>query len=623
MPATVMITPSQNVDLHEGGIGKRGGTAKVNSTVLAGTPAINGLYQFRTIAGATTIMAGTSGGKILKDADATPTELKTGLTASSFYDFITYNNKVYITVYKSTTAQVPQKWDGSATSSTDIGVPVACAAALAGAGAGSVDDGTHSYKITFTTAAGETYGGTVSNIVTVADKSTNGKVALTGVQKGPTGTTSRKIYRTVAGDTGDYKLVDTIADNTTTTYTDNIADAALGATVPSSSTAQTVPSDWGTYFPKQLVVHGYGNSERLWAFAVPGKQNWIYITPNNDGSSDADFSQATILTLYIETKDGFGLVGGMEFNNKLLVFGKQETFIIDDVDINTNNWGYVKAPWSGGAGSHRLIVPTPNDIICMQENGEIYSVVGAQQYGEARLASISRPHYIHVWIKNNIDLTKYEQFYAIYDPKKQAVRFFMMRKNVSVIDTCLSYYVDLGIWGPPESNQSYASGFSSASSALVRSAVGEYNVYTGGNAGFIWKLNQATKSDDGNGYTGAFRTPHLSFEQDEVGLARIKKRFDNGRFIGLTKGSYNINIMALVDGSDSSTTAVSLTGGGAVLGSFVLGTDTLGGNDILDKDFNIGMVGKRLGLEFSNSAVGQDFFISQIMVDFVTLGALP
>jgi hypothetical protein len=69
-----------------------------------------------------------------------------------------------------------------------------------------------------------------------ADSSTTNRVAMTGIALGPTGTTSRKIYRTTAGGS-QLKLLATIADNTTTTYTDAIADGSLGANVPTSDTS--------------------------------------------------------------------------------------------------------------------------------------------------------------------------------------------------------------------------------------------------------------------------------------------------------------------------------------------------------------------------------------------------
>jgi parallel beta-helix repeat protein len=103
---------------------------------------------------------------------------------------------------------------------------------------GAVTIGTHSYKVTFVTANGETTGGTVSSQVNVTTGGTQ-TVPLTAIPTGPAGTTQRKIYRTVAGDTGNYLLLTTLADNSTTTYNDTTADGSLGAAAPASNTATT------------------------------------------------------------------------------------------------------------------------------------------------------------------------------------------------------------------------------------------------------------------------------------------------------------------------------------------------------------------------------------------------
>lgn len=107
--------------------------------------------------------------------------------------------------------------------------------ALAGSGAGNVENGAHRYVVTFVTASGETQAGDISAAVTVADKTVNGKVALSAIPIGGSLVTSRKIYRTVAAGSV-YLLLTTLADNTTTTYTDNTADASLGAEAPSTNT---------------------------------------------------------------------------------------------------------------------------------------------------------------------------------------------------------------------------------------------------------------------------------------------------------------------------------------------------------------------------------------------------
>lgn len=114
--------------------------------------------------------------------------------------------------------------------------PTALTAALAAPAApGNVENGAHRYKVTFVTADGETEAGDASAAVTVADKTVNGQIALTNIPLGGSVVTARKVYRTAAAGTT-YLLQSTISDNTTTTATDNVADASLGAAAPSTNT---------------------------------------------------------------------------------------------------------------------------------------------------------------------------------------------------------------------------------------------------------------------------------------------------------------------------------------------------------------------------------------------------
>lgn len=112
--------------------------------------------------------------------------------------------------------------------------PGAPTVALAGNGAGNLDTGVaYTYRVTFVTADGETDGGTVSS--SVSPTAGDGQVALSAIPVGGSAVTSRKIYRTEGGGTT-YKLLTTLANNTATTYTDNVADGSLGAGIPSTNT---------------------------------------------------------------------------------------------------------------------------------------------------------------------------------------------------------------------------------------------------------------------------------------------------------------------------------------------------------------------------------------------------
>lgn len=102
------------------------------------------------------------------------------------------------------------------------------------AGAAGAYTGTVTYRQTFVTADGETEGSPVSSSITVAAKKITVTLAVSPNPK----VTSRKLYRTVDGGTQE-KLLATIADNVTTTYSDEALDGTLGADVPTNATAVT------------------------------------------------------------------------------------------------------------------------------------------------------------------------------------------------------------------------------------------------------------------------------------------------------------------------------------------------------------------------------------------------
>ena len=127
----------------------------------------------------------------------------------------------------------------------ELQVPRAPVAALVATASGNVTNGAHTYKVTCLDAEGETIPSLVSNSVTV--DASHKQVTVT-LPLGGTGTTSRKIYRTAAGGTA-YLLLATLADNTTTSYTDNIADASLGAAAPGVNLTGSSP-----LFPVKALV---------------------------------------------------------------------------------------------------------------------------------------------------------------------------------------------------------------------------------------------------------------------------------------------------------------------------------------------------------------------------------
>ena len=109
--------------------------------------------------------------------------------------------------------------------------PSVAAMAFTLGGPGNVNSGTHRYAVCFYTSKGTTYMSADYVDVVITDNTANGQVLFTGI---PISTDplviGRKLFRSKGGGSTTTKnFVVTIADNTTTTYTDNIADASLPA----------------------------------------------------------------------------------------------------------------------------------------------------------------------------------------------------------------------------------------------------------------------------------------------------------------------------------------------------------------------------------------------------------
>jgi hypothetical protein len=105
---------------------------------------------------------------------------------------------------------------------------------------GSLGVGAYYYAVTFIIGGSETIPSPISNTITTT--SGNKTIPLTNIPLGPYGTIARNIYRTNVGGSTLYLLngtANTIADNTTTTLTDNYADSTT-TLPPTTSTAYNI-----------------------------------------------------------------------------------------------------------------------------------------------------------------------------------------------------------------------------------------------------------------------------------------------------------------------------------------------------------------------------------------------
>src|SRR3989304_1600307 len=123
----------------------------------------------------------------------------------------------------------------------------------------------------------------------------------------------------------------------------------------------------------------------------------------------------------------------------------------------------------------------------------------------------------------------------------------------------------------------------------------------GSDRGTVYRLDEETRSNAGTAYNGQFQTPHtdLSFADQSLGTKR--KMGDFLELVVEPKGNWNLSVDILWDGQITETVQFNMGESGSSLGSFVLDTDVLAGDQVLNKKRRITGGGRRISSGFRNS----------------------
>lgn len=396
----------------------------------------------------------------------------------------------------------------------------------------------------------------------------------------------------------------------------------------STSNLTNPATDWGAGDqPTQLLVHGKGNSERLCAFGSADQPEAFYLSANG---SDNFVTGVVKISIKESTGDG-GIIGGVDFGDNLIMYSKRRPYILTDDSLTVTDWGYTSAQFDGGVSNWRLICKTPNDVICMTDDMDIYSITAVQSYGDYKAASIARPSFIDTWIKDNCKVAQIAKSHMIFDPIRRAVLIFMVSNNSTnnEVDICLPLYIDRPVetaWGVPLDNVTYACGYDASCAAVVKKSAGVYAIYTGDYDGFIWELESGL-TDDSNAFYSGLILPYVSADN-----VRIKKIWDNLWIVAIPYADTTLSVRVWMDGhlivgesnlvTESGDFLLTEDGYYLVTEEEQLWNLTFSINvDLVEDMTNLGEEGKRIKIEIFNDSATSDYLLSQVLLDFRNLGA--
>jgi hypothetical protein len=199
------------------------------------------------------------------DGPKTFTTRATTLSSTATYRMKNFRDRLYIV----NGVDANRKWNGSIVTLMGLVAPAGAATAAVGA-AGAVTGTGYTWKVTFVSATMESNAGPASNSINLTAQ----RADLTSVPTSADGqVTARRIYRVLSGGT-QYKFVGEIADNVTTTFTDNIADSGLGADVPVDKNVPPICTFIESFKSRLWLAGDANNPRRLYYSEVFEPEAW-------------------------------------------------------------------------------------------------------------------------------------------------------------------------------------------------------------------------------------------------------------------------------------------------------------------------------------------------------------
>lgn len=585
---------AQNVIFSDGAVATREGTTQLNTTAV-GSFACDGLFTRRADDGAETMVAffGGLGYTLGTTTFTTIPSAQSVFTAGRRIGSTQYQNHIFFGNGDST----PYKYNGSAF--TRHGVPAATGAVsvATGSGAGDLSAGDYQYKVTYVnSAAVEGDVGTASVDVTVAVSSS---VEITDIPTAPQshGVNARRIYRTDAGGTV-FKYVAEINDNTTTTYTDTLADAELGVDAPSDK-GEPPNYSVAVYHQNRLFVNDDGNPNFLWYSDL--EEPYTFQTTNffkiGDAASD--------------------LIKGLAVHqNNVVIFCENSQWILYMPSTTPSDWRLIRV--SSSYGSLSPFAPFRYDdklMFAAMQNSKLVgfaAIVGSTVDPGATVLDT-------MIIGSDLKSNKIEpEIFDIQESNLGDITSIVYQNKAYIAATK----------GNGETANNYVFVFDFSVQRVTKNQRAVWSLWKGVNArdwtiydnklyfgtsldeGFVYEANADTYSDNGTAIDSYFWTKEFAGRGGEENFI---KDFRRVKMLVDQAGVYDMNIAVRVDSESTAgglVFPIDLTPGGSIWGSFTWGVSKWGGGRDQDEKeiFLNGLAGRRIQFKFANqNTSGQRF----------------
>mgnify|MGYP001582811903 CR=1 FL=1 len=579
-----------NIVYTNGAAETRGGTSKLNTTSI-GSFAGDGLYTRHDNTGTETmvVFAGTYMWQLTGSTTFTTVPSATSVfTAGVRVATTEYENKMFI----GNGFITPRKYDGTYFTRHGVPAPTATATVVTGA-AGAVPIGDWVYVYTYVNSA--SVEGNVSPVAATFTVAASSVVSLTAIGVAPQshGVSSRRVYRATTT-AGPFKLVGTIADNTTTTFTDTTGTATTNAPTDNGE-----PPNYSTIvsFQNRLFCNDAANPNYVWysESLEPYTFGALNFLPIGDAS--------------------FDLVRGLAvYNNGILVQCENALYLIYMASTTPTDWSVIKllsqygskSPFGSFLYDNKCMVPAMQN----SKFAGFAAVMNQAVTSERSALTTSIASSDRTSDKIEPDVLLIQQAYASrissFVFKNKA--YVAVPYGVSATDNSRAYVFDF--------SRSSISGQEFSWEPVTGITPSQFTAY-GGNlyyldaaaTGFVNQMETTSYSDNGTAINSYLWTKEFS---GLPGHENLQKDFRKVKLLVDLIGAYYMSLTYRTDSDSGSgtTVQVSLDPGSALWGTLTWGAGLWGaGKAQQEITVYLGQAtGKRIQFQFSNqNSAGQRF----------------
>lgn len=410
----------------------------------------------------------------------------------------------------------------------------------------------------------------------------------------------------------------TFTDIFTGLETDKVPSYAIlnDLLVIASDSTTDVPKSWDGTTAQNLAgsppnfAFVVKHKNRLFASGVAANPSKVFYSAF---LNPADWTGLGSGEISVDPDDGDVVTGLVSHRNELWVFKGPHKGSIHRIAGSAPTGGdpfALKLFQQGvGAVNHNTIFRFSDDIGFMWSDGSVHSLKAVEAFGDFNAASLTRP--IQTYIRQHAVFNRLKHAYAVNDSDEGRVLFSIpidasQQPNIVLSMDYRFQNVRWSKW------PSFSDTCVSLASVVDSSANDRRIIMGGGTDGFVRKFGQATRSIDGTtAINYKVATPFLTYGTP------IQQKIAAGGSIGFQpKNNSTVTFGWTRDNNAQQTQSIN-QGGTALLDTFLLDTDILGGGRFVDRFFELEEGGefRAISMEVSNNTNSEDVEIHSISID--------